>query len=148
MLTQNLPNKTRPTRITTEQTGLTGQPLFCQNWLPTVGCVPMCSERYPSCNSVRPSTAPPTTCCTFVVLHLSEFLGHVLLLLLATAQAARCSSNSPSPRPRAPRSHTCCCCSPSTAADAVQFSNGRWQEEEEEYDMWGSHVDDRGEGLQ
>ena len=38
-LYKNFQNKTKPTRITTGQTGLIGRPLNCQNWLSTHGLI-------------------------------------------------------------------------------------------------------------
>ena len=45
-LYKNFQNKMKPTRITTGQTGLTGRPLNCQNWLSTHCWNYILSDRY------------------------------------------------------------------------------------------------------
>jgi len=46
-LYKNFQNKMKPTRITTGQTGQTGRPLNCQNWLSTV-CEDLCAHGRPA----------------------------------------------------------------------------------------------------
>ena len=51
-LYKNFQNKTKPTRITTGQTGLTGRPMICQIWLSTASRLDIGTDNLNEYNSI------------------------------------------------------------------------------------------------